>query len=967
MTSHNLYQWFEHHSPQSLVCTPNQRLARFLQSEYSAYQKSRYPEQRVYQPLNVIALELWQSELIRKALLLGSLPSASTILSPLQKRAIWQTILTQDEDVLDAGDLVDVAIEADNLIQRWGLDKDALETEYAAATHHEFALWLRWERLYQAQCDTQQYQDRESAFNGVLQAMERGELTDVLPQHVVFTGFDQWVIPHQRFESALTAAGVTVNREQIFQNTSAPMDRIGFNSAKSELYAAAEWAKQASEQGQNVALVIPDLGQRLSEVERVLTHTFSPEAAIPGKEADLGHYNISSGLPLAQTPLVQAALALLSWQGADKPVGELKALFLAPFVGTDQKQEAAPWLSEQASRLDCFNRITQRHVKVSLFQLRAAVAQYNADYQASYSDGSHLESSHDGEAQPQNEQPTVSPLATFYSQLDETHQLWQAAGSHKRSMSEWQAHFEALLTLWDWPGARTLNSAEYQQHQQWLVLTAELKQFDAVMGKIGLSTALQLLAQTLKTPFHKQTPAAKVQILGVLEASGQLFDRLWWLGLDSQSWPEPLQPNPLLPARLQREQSMPRASATSEAAYAQTITQRMLQSADHVIVSHARFNGDEPLSPSPLIQSLAERTWDEPAALHPWQTLPAITLQAQADQVGLPIPTPCDLKGGTSALKDQAQCPFRAYAIHRLKAKALDEAVDVFEPRDRGNLIHTVLEFIWHELKSQEQLLASSDEALEILVQQAIDENLPKISRHRNVGERFLMLEAERTQRRVKEWLQLEKSRQPFEVILQEKTLPIELEGLRFRLRMDRVDCLSDGKTLAIIDYKTGTTSLKRWLWPRIEEPQIPLYATAMKDIGAAVFAEVNAKSMQFVGLTDNAALFDELTDLTQSNASLWPEHFMVLLDHWRQDLTALAASFAQGYAAVDPKGDACKWCDLQTFCRVSERSVHEARQESLVAKHALVSSEKPSEKPSEKLSEKQSAIQPSIRQGGSL
>ena len=43
------------------------------------------------------------------------------------------------------------------------------------------------------------------------------------------------------------------------------------------------------------------------------------------------------------------------------------------------------------------------------------------------------------------------------------------------------------------------------------------------------------------------------------------------------------------------------------------------------------------------------------------------------------------------------------------------------------------------------------------------------------------------------------------------------------------------------------------------------------------------------------------------------------LLQSWQAQLNALAADFMRGTAAVDPDPQACRYCDLETLCRINE------------------------------------------------
>ena len=78
-----------------------------------------------------------------------------------------------------------------------------------------------------------------------------------------------------------------------------------------------------------------------------------------------------------------------------------------------------------------------------------------------------------------------------------------------------------------------------------------------------------------ETVFQAEAPQAPIQVLGALEAAGMQFDAVWLLGMDDQSWPPSAAPNPLLPARLQRELGMPHASAQRELLFARHLTEQL--------------------------------------------------------------------------------------------------------------------------------------------------------------------------------------------------------------------------------------------------------------------------------------------------------------------------------------------------------------------------------------------------------
>jgi probable DNA repair protein len=299
------------------------------------------------------------------------------------------------------------------------------------------------------------------------------------------------------------------------------------------------------------------------------------------------------------------------------------------------------------------------------------------------------------------------------------------------------------------------------------------------------------------------------------------------------------------------------------------------------------------------------------------------------DDTAPPVPETFAQGGGSGLLKSQAACPFQAFAKYRLGAKPWDDAKPGIDPLDRGNLLHDVLERVWDELGSQQQLRALRPEQLRELAEDAIDETLEKKAPQYLPlqGLRLRAIERQRLVRLLLEWLDAECRRKAFHVVQKEGDLETEFCGLRISLRIDRIDKLENDRHV-LIDYKSGEASAKSWDGDRPDQPQLPFYLlTAGLDFAALAFARLKRGKLGFEGYADGNQVIDGL----KAPRMGWkPQQ-----KQWRAVLERLATEFREGRAVVDPKlkDKTCEFCHLQALCRVAEGAteVHLAFQEAAV------------------------------------
>jgi ATP-dependent helicase/nuclease subunit B len=494
------------------------------------------------------------------------------------------------------------------------------------------------------------------------------------------------------------------------------------------------------------------------------------------------------------------------------------------------------------------------------------------------------------------------------------------------------------------------DSAEYQLLRRWNTLLNELSSLSAVSGSVSFFKAirqLQSLAETML--FTLETTNAPVQILGVSEAAGLTFDRLWWMNAQAASWPPRGHAQPFLPWSVQRAAHLPYADPAADAAFAQRVTRRVLKSAPAVVVSCALQENDPTTAsahaPSPEIAI-------SPAVHSALPEVPLIAIEEfLANEVAAPIGRESDakvsalevveeepaipfqgtqLRNGVKFLKDQAACPFRAFAEMRLTAGPVEEAATGLPAAAQGIILHQVLQHFWDEMKSQKRLLELSAHQCRENLRTHIDHALRRFRDHADESwQRVLLdIEADRIESRLMDWLEIEKRRPDFTVVKTEAALEhMHLGSVEFHCRIDRIDQVKRG--MVLLDYKTGKIDSTDCDGERPDEPQLPAYAvlrqasaTDESPLAGVAFAGLHPKNIDLTVVGSVAEVFP-LAPGPRSNprGNLSAEAFQQQQEQWRTTLTRLAEDFAAGVIVVDPKNgrETCRYCKQALLCRIRE------------------------------------------------
>ncbi len=448
--------------------------------------------------------------------------------------------------------------------------------------------------------------------------------------------------------------------------------------------------------------------------------------------------------------------------------------------------------------------------------------------------------------------------------------------------------------------------------EAWDENLSALASLELVSDSVPFEAALAQLRRGLASDSGTPELAAPVQILEASAAAGFRFDSTLAIGLSDETWPPPNRPSPLVPLKLQRTCGVPGSDLRTAREQAEYATRALFESAPSVFASysgHASSLVQRFIDPETTVSDVWEGRL-------PWQAFAPADLERIEDGQGPPFLSVEPARGGTSVLKSQSLCAFRAFAEHRLHAVSPEDAWFGLDPRERGGFLHKALQFVWRDLKDSHRLLQTSQKELEQIVEAGVNAAVSG-PLHDSFYQLISVVERQRLRSLILDWLQVERARnQPFTVEILEEEREFSIPGLRLKLRVDRIDRLANGSVL-LIDYKSSSVSRQKLKCPRPVEPQLLIYAAAAgESVDGFFFAELRPGSTRPVGFARERHFDSDSAEVVKN--------WRVFLDKSRTEVLRLSNDFIRGYAVVDPRSGACQYCRVSSICRVSELQAEE-------------------------------------------
>ena len=650
-------------------------------------------------------------------------------------------------------------------------------------------------------------------------------------------GFERFEPQTADWLARVERAGGRVHHHEAAECPAISQRRVRLESQADEISAAAQWARQTLTEhgGARIGVVFPYLAAAFHAID----HAFGVEFA------DAPHaFDISGGLPLTEQPVWRSAELLLD-QVLEPANPTPESLLRAPFLDLPSLLDRGIGLSHDAALAPGDRPLVGlRHRLVGLLGL----------------------------------EPTRA----------------------RQPFAAWVARFRNVLQQARWgAGAGSVQHQARERIEDCLDRYSAMSQRPNITAPEALRTLRDLLSAQ---EFAPERPPAPIQVLGYLETTGLQFSHLWVAGLGDANWPQSPAPNPLIPMELQRRCGIPRIDHPSEGAFAQRRIQHWRTACQHLTTSWfpAQAEGGEACSAliRPFTQaSIAEAVGQHRRRRHPWLArLPEPASEAagadQATHLG------AEIRGGTALVRDQAECPFRAWAVHRLGLQAERPTEPFPDALTRGTVVHAA----FHKLyRDHERPFSDTD--VNTAAETAVAQQLA------HTPARFRANEQSRIAGIIHAWLDHEAKRPAFNVIGLEQDAELAMPGARFFLRIDRIDQDAATGAQIVIDYKTGAVSVNRLLDERLVEPQLPMYALTDARIQAVLYAGVGDEEIRLDGWGADSL------GTGRSPADGWG----LLRARWREQVAVLIEEFRSGNAQVAPhRPQTCRYCHLPGLCRVN-------------------------------------------------
>ena len=480
------------------------------------------------------------------------------------------------------------------------------------------------------------------------------------------------------------------------------------------------------------------------------------------------------------------------------------------------------------------------------------------------------------------------------------------ACAEQRAAKTLSQHLDGLDRMLAWSGALAALGTDEAGRQVLSVLAALRREASAMaQGQdLAFSEFRALCSMVFERQRYRGAIESPVMMLTPADAVGRPFDALLVLGAAQGALPAPPAPLPLVNDPMREWLGLPTLAGQARRQQHELIL--LLALAGESAIT-CRTDPESGARPSPLIERLESIRHD--GALNTRYSQPGVARTILARPAR---PTPITLSAGVparlsvSSIEHLVACPFRFGAQAGWRLRELREPVDAPGIRERGTLVHLILERFHAGLAHDDQPLTA--EAREPLLAR-LAAMTDRVALEVNEGSASAVDQLAEWRATMPEYLDwaIRQSEQGWRWQSGERADRVELRWqraqadrtVRIEGRIDRIDQGPGG--LRVIDYKLGSaTRLKE----RASQPR--------RDAQLAMYAWFAQAGQEDAKLAEAGYLSLKRGQLAFHASSAAPDE---TLSWWQQQLPLTLARIDEG-APLVASGTECEYCASRGLCR---------------------------------------------------
>ena len=883
-----------------ILLVPNQRIKDAIISQYLESLPNKACSTPAIFPIDIFVKKQW--ELNARKLIE---PYCNLqLISTREELLIWNEIIEtslQSIPLLNTEETANSASHSYRLAKQW-ITNEILDKELSINSPiKDTAVFSGWVKDYQNYCQKHQLIGLVDAMLTLTEEGKKNGLAKYLEKFVLVNFFNPPPLYKLFFKALPNFVEVFTNSDGSY-GLNLKKTKLEFQSQNSEIKNCAIWAKSILKEYPNahIGIITTEKSVR-PKVELALKNTLAPEQLFTNP-ANYAPANMASNdKTLFEHALIYDAFLILKLSEDQYYTDDIIRLLQSPYLDLCQDAQEA---QENEISTSLSNKLRQQ-----------ANPTINSREFFNF---------------------IKNPDSPFYSKALSSQLVRLRLKIRKiknlGSPLEWSLLFEDILSEFGWPG-RIIDNGENYLVREWQELLKKFSALPSMSPRFSCNIALiklQLLAKkTLQQNYYDTS--LPVSFFSISEAIGLEFDYVWLLGMDDHRWPEPINPSPFLPYSLQNEFNIPNSNSETQLNTALLQFQQLLISTRIAInASYHKNDGNQEFRPSNFLKDFnpeaASKKSDELLSEKAIGQLGSMPID-QVDTEDFALTATENITGGASIISDQSSCPFKAFALNRLKLSPHPAIESGISKTARGTAIHIALETLFEKITSDKALKSISPHQLSEYFTEAAVTAVEFLSKtHRDLlTPRLKNIEQQRICRLLGKFIELEKERPEFKVVAREETLFFKFENLKLTLRIDRIDQLEDG-SYALIDYKTGkySPSPKGWNDDRPEDMQLPLYyyiasKNELQPINAVAIANINIEKTNYTGMASSDKFSEKIKEIDKET---WTElSWEQTTNIWVEKITSIASEFNQGECAVNPvnTSTSCTYCGLQALCRIQE------------------------------------------------